>query len=134
MKTVYCTYCSKQKSEEEGEIPAIQRYLSQRIAQVNLMAMMDGVPFFILSGEYGFIPSDFPLPYYDHLLQPAEVSIMAARAAEQMKNIGIEQVNYYSNNVEQDSTLAPYRAVIEKTCQTAGVQLKILYFPDKVED
>lgn len=134
MKTAYCTYCSKQKSEEDGEIPAIQRYLSQRIAQVNLKAMMDGCPFFILSGRYGFIPADYPLPFYDHLLQPEEVNRMAARAAQQMKDIGLESLNYYSNKPDQDATLLPYMAVIEKTCQLVGVTLNIQYFPNKLDD
>jgi hypothetical protein len=134
MKTAYCTYCSKQKSDEEGNLPAIQRYISQRIAQVNLMAMMDGVPFFILSGQYGFIPSDYPLPYYDHLLQPEEVNQMSARAAQQIKEAGLETLNYLSNNPAGDESLLPYQALIEKTCQLTGVKLNIQYFTDKIDD
>ncbi len=134
MKTAYCTYCSKQKSEEDGEIPAIQRYTSQRIAQVSLKAMMDGVPFFILSGKYGFISQEQPLPYYDHLLQKEEVSRMAAKAAAQLKEAGLETITYYSNDPEKDESILSYQAVIEKTCQLVGIKLVIQYFPDTVED
>jgi hypothetical protein len=134
MKTAYCTYCSKQKSDEEGDLPAIQRYRSQRIAQVNLQAMMDGCAFYILSGKYGLIGPDYPLPYYDHLLQPDEVTGMVQWVAELIKITGVEEIQYFCNDPEQDSTLTPYQMVIEKSCQAAGVGLKIEYFPGKVDD
>jgi hypothetical protein len=134
MKTAYCTYCSKQKSDEEGDLPAIQRYRSQRIAQVSLQAMMDGCVFFILSGKYGLIGPDYPLPYYDHLLQPDEITGMTQRVAEQIRTNGVEEIQYFSNDPEHDSTLTPYQMVIEKSCQAACVQLNIVYFPGMVDD
>lgn len=134
MKPMYCTYCSKQKTTDEGEVPAIQRYQSQRIAQVNLKATIDGCPFFILSGKYGIIPSDYPLPYYDHLLSPDEVDAMTTRVGDQLKTFGIGEIQYFTNDPNQDSTLQPYASVIEKSCRMAGIKLTIEYFPDKVED
>jgi len=134
MKPMYCTYCSKQKTTAEGEVPAIQRYQSQRIAQVNLKATIDGCPFFILSGKYGIIPSDYPLPYYDHLLTPEEVDAMSNQVGSQIKTFGIAEIHYFSNDPKQDSTLQPYASVIEKSCRMAGIKLTIEYFPDKVED
>lgn len=134
MKPMYCTYCSKQKTTDEGEVPAIQRYQSQRIAQVNLKATIDGCPFFILSGKYGIIPSDYPLPYYDHLLTPDEVDAMSNQVGSQIKTFEISEIHYFSNDPQQDSTLQPYASVIEKSCRMAGIKLTIEYFPDKVED
>ena len=134
MDTMYCTYCSKQKNMDEGEIPAIQRYQSQRIAQVNLKATIDGCPFFILSGKYGIIPSDYPLPYYDHLLNPEEVDEMAVQVGSQLKTIGLNEIRYFSNNPETDRTLQPYEFVIEKSCRMAGIKLSIEYFEGALED
>jgi hypothetical protein len=134
MNTMYCTYCSKQKSTDEGEIPAIQRYLSQRIAQVNLRATIDGCPFFILSGKYGIIPSDYPLPYYDHRLSVDEVEAMASRVGGQLQAFGVKEIHYFSNDPNLDSTLQPYASVIEKSCRMAGIKLTVEYFPAKLED
>jgi hypothetical protein len=134
MKTAFCTYCSKQKSDEEGDLPAIQRYRSQRIAQVSLQAMLNGCTVYILSGKYGLIAPDYPLPYYDHLLQTDEVSTMVQRVSEQIKAAGMEEIRYFSNNPDLDGTLIPYRMVIEKSCQAAGILLKIDYFQEMVED
>jgi hypothetical protein len=134
MKTAFCTYCSKQKSDEESDLPAIQRYRSQRIARVSLQAMMNGCTFYILSGKYGFIAQDYPLPYYDHLLQPDEVTKMVQMVSGQIKSAGVEEIRYFSNNPDFDATLIPYRMVIEKSCQAVGVQLNIEYFPGMVDD
>ena len=134
IKKAYCTYCSRQKSDDEGKIPALQRYRSQRIAQVNLRATIDGYPFYILSGSYGFIPATYPLPYYDHLLLPEEVDRMVERAARQMQDAGLETLNYYSNDPEYDPNLLPYQTVIVKTCQIVGVKLDLSYFPKTMDD
>ena len=52
---VFCTYCSRQKSAEAGNVPAIRRYQSERIAKVHRVTQEVGVQFLILSGEFGLL-------------------------------------------------------------------------------
>ncbi|MGH7600908.1 MAG: hypothetical protein ACREOI_31505, partial [bacterium] len=77
--TAFCTYCSALKSQAPGNIPAMQRYQSLRIRKVCQAAMELGLEFYILSGEFGLIPSQQPIPFYDHLLRPEEVPVMVER-------------------------------------------------------
>jgi len=64
--TALCTYCSATKNRTPGEISAVQRYRSSRIERVYKAACTLGLPFRILSGEYGLVPPERPIPDYDH--------------------------------------------------------------------
>jgi hypothetical protein len=59
----FCTYCSASKSQAPGNIPAIQRYQSRRIRKVCQAATTLGLKFYILSGEFGLISPQQPIPF-----------------------------------------------------------------------
>ncbi len=92
-----CTYCSKRKSETPGCVPAIERYLDERIHKVGAAAALLGLDFYILSGEYGLILPAHPIPWYDHLLRPDEVGQLAERMAGQIRQYGVEGIIYLTN-------------------------------------
>ena len=82
---LFATYCSAEKDGAEGELPAIERYTSERIQGVAAAAKGAQAKFGILSGQFGLITGEHPLPYYDHLLQPEEVSTRAEGAVETLR-------------------------------------------------
>ena len=116
----FCTYCSAAKSLEEGDIPAIQRYLDPRIHNVHEAASTLGLDFYILSGEYGLIPPDEPIPWYDHLLQTGEVDELVERMAAQIRQHNIEGIVYFTNSTSSDRSLIPYRDAIVAACSRAS--------------
>ena len=122
----FCTYCSKRKSETPGDIPAIQRYLDARIRRVYEAACLLGLDFYILSGEFGLISHDQPIPWYDHLLQVEEVEGLAEQMVYQMRQYGIEGVVYFTNPVADDAKLIPYRDAILAACSRASCPCTIV--------
>lgn len=92
---VFCTYCSDDKDRSHEELPAIQRYRSNRIQSVYNAAMSLGFKFLILSGEYGILEASDPIPYYDHLLQSSEVSEHTKRVADQMEAQNEDEAKKY---------------------------------------
>jgi len=121
MNSAFCTYCSADKSEESGNVPAIRRYLSSRIDRIYSAATELGLPFFILSGKYGLIPPERPIPWYDHLLTPGEVPAMSDVVAQQMHRLGIASIVYFSKVISGNDDLFPYCAVFLTACTLASV-------------
>ena len=115
----FCTYCSASKSVEEGDLPAIQRYLDPRIHKVYEAAYTLGLDFYILSGEYGLVTPDEPIPWYDHLLLTEEVGELVERMAAQIRQHYIEGIVYFTNSISDDSSLIPYRDAIVAACNRA---------------
>ncbi len=66
MSIAICTLCSRDKNEEVGLLPARERYVSERIRNVERIANELGVPFYIVSGKFGLLQADELIPYYDH--------------------------------------------------------------------
>jgi tetratricopeptide (TPR) repeat protein len=122
---IHCTYCSASKNKSAGLLPAIERYTSPRIARVGGLARQEGVPFWILSGEYGLIPQSYPIRWYDHRLVEAEVLALARRVVEQLKEGGISQVVYFEPLAADGAGAKPYREVMETACVPASVTLEV---------
>jgi hypothetical protein len=121
--TVFCTYCSAEKDPSEGELPAIQRYLSPRIQSVYAAAKRLGLRFLILSGEFGILEPDDPIPYYDHLLLPSEVPEHAKRVADQLKDLDVKDMIFFTRS---DAAVKPYLECMKSACQIAGAELKFV--------
>jgi|SRR3990172_12755428 len=120
---VLCTNCSASKEPAKGLVPAFKRYVSERIDQVQEMAEHEGVHFYILSGKFGLVDWNQPLPPYDHLLLPEEVSQLVETVTRQLTDKGITRVDYYTRSPKVDSQLLPYLNTIEKACSLTGVEL-----------
>ncbi len=117
-----CTICCAAKRQDEGLLPARQRYLSPRIAQVGAESRDTGRPFLILSGELGLIGADEKIPWYENLLTRESVSELVSRVIGQLGECEIERLRFFSR-ARDTPGWAPYVEVIERACAEAGVAL-----------
>lgn len=124
--TIFCTYCSAEKEIAEELLPALRRYRSERIRRIHQAALVAGCGFYILSGEYGLLAPDEPIPYYDHLLTDDEIEMHAFKLAEQIKRYSITQTVFFTLPVSWDEKLAPYHAALRLACTIASVQLSFV--------
>lgn len=129
LMTVFCTYCSAKKDRSLGELPAIQRYQSHRIKSVYIAAISLGYKFLILSGKYGILEPSDPIPYYDHLLQPSEVSELSKRVADQLEALGVKNITFFTRSFSDDENLKPYFNCIKFASQKKGIKLKFVDLP-----
>jgi hypothetical protein len=119
----YCTVCSKEKSKAPGLVPAINRYDSERIQSISQLAEKAGRGFLILSGEYGLIDAQQPIPWYDHLLVAKEVKVMAQKVAAQLKGLNVQHLTFYGIDEKLDISWQPYWEVIRQSTKSAGIEL-----------
>lgn len=126
----FCTYCSKVKTSEPGNVPAIVRYMSQRIRSVYASALSVGQRFFILSGKYGLMSAAQPIPYYDHLLQIHETDALSQKVADQLKQVGLRRLFYFTKAIDNDEKLRPYFITVERACQVASIVFVAITLPD----
>ena len=123
---IICTYCSKTKREDGGFLPAIRRYQSGRILELGILADAKGVEFMILSGEYGLIDREYPLPFYDHLLQSWEVDKLSNRVATTLCMAGVREIEYHTADPDMVAPIRPYLTVMETACSRASVDLEVV--------
>lgn len=117
---VFCTYCSKSKNHEPGDIPAICRYESRRIERVYQAACSLGLRFFILSGKFGLVRPEHCIPYYDHALNREEVPAMAELVGSQIKEYAISGFVYFTRPLAGDDKIVPYHDVLVSACRSSS--------------
>ena len=121
MRSVLVTYCSRAKRLDKAKLPARQRYVSERIRCLVFTAREEGRGCLILSGKYGLIDVEEPIPYYDHLLVADEVEGLVEDVVEQLRRHGVASVEYHTVNPDEVVEVRPYRALIHRACIQAGV-------------
>ncbi|MDX2034366.1 MAG: hypothetical protein SF339_27070 [Blastocatellia bacterium] len=124
--TVFCTYCSAEKETSTGPLPALERYRSDRIRRIHQAAQSAGCGFRILSGEYGLIDGQAPIPWYDHLLVADEVPAQAALLAGQLRQARISQLLFFTLPVSVDEKLAPYHEALRRACRETATPLSFV--------
>lgn len=129
MKRALCTYCSAPKREDHGLLPAVERYLSKRIRMLALRAAWSRDEFFILSGEYGLLGPDDPIPWYDHLLIASEVEALVPAVERRLRERGIALLEYHTAPLADVPQVRPYFDLISGACKRAGVELEIVMLP-----
>lgn len=117
----FITYCSRNKSDAPGKLPAIGRYNSSRIEKAMQVARSQGGSFFILSGEFGLIAPQDPIPWYDHMLLPEEVDSMADRIADQLKQYS--DVTFF---YKPGDFMAPYLASVKQASDRFGIKVSLV--------
>jgi len=125
----WCTYCSADKRTDPEPLPALERYLDDRIHALAAAAEAAGVAFLILSGEYGLLRPEAPIPWYDHLLQQEAVDSLAAKVSEQLTALGCTELTYYTVSEAADPKIVPYRNTITQACAIADTELMIIMVP-----
>jgi hypothetical protein len=120
------TYCSGPKRHDPGGLPAVKRYLSERI---NALAAVAGPDLRILSGEFALLEPDEYIPWYDHLLTADEVHEMSVTVADQLVEWEPELVEYHTADPESVTQVRPYLEVMERACRFAGIPLEVVLLP-----
>lgn len=123
---ILCSYCSAAKRLDEGPLPAIERYRSDRLRALWHRGIVDGTPLHILSGQFGLLAAEAPIPWYDHLLAAREIDAMAARVAQALRALGVTAVRYHTASPHEAPDIAPYLAVMRAACAAAEAQLTIV--------
>ncbi len=126
---IVVTYCSGPKRKDGGLLPAIDRYLSERIRSLHRQAIANADEFRILSGEFGLLAADQPIPWYDHLLSTEEVGNLAEKVATDLSGLQANTVEYHTADPEQFPDVIAYREVIEAACLVFGINLEVVLLP-----
>lgn len=121
---VVLTTCTPDKAQDPGLLPAVERYRGPWVDKALARSRDSGCPLFFLSGVYGIIPADEPLPLYDHALQPEEVDTLVIRATAQLQSHGITTITALLRPPATPGW-APYHQVLEASCQRVGLALSI---------
>lgn len=123
---IVCSYCSAAKRDDEGPLPALERYRSERLRDLARQAGGGGAPLFILSGRFGLLAPDEPIPWYDHLLSADEAPAMAHRVARRLRELGVTEVEYHTAAAAAVAPVRPYLATMRAACAEAGAALTIV--------
>lgn len=123
---ILATYCSSLKNESAEPLPAEDLYNSERIQLVSRKAQARSLPFFILSGKFGLIKSSTLIPYYDHLLIEKELITHIPKVVNQIKNAGIDQIEFYMKPLDSDSNLKTYLNCISEACKITQTKVKVI--------
>ena len=129
MSRAICTYCSAPKHDGDGLLPATERYISRRIQVLAIRAAWERQLFLILSGEFGLLQPEDPIPWYDHLLTTAEVEPMTARVVGQLQAYNLDIVEYHTAPLADVPAVRPYFDLISAACSRAGVVLDVCMLP-----
>jgi hypothetical protein len=127
---LYMTYCSRDKRDDKEDLPAVERYVSDRIRRVRDAAAAAQCYFMILSGSYGFLDAQQKIPYYDHLLTEEEVGDMVQTVQQQLdqyaeKHKGAPATLKYFE-VQEDPYVGPYKRVVQLICEHYSIDLEII--------
>ena len=125
----YCTYCSAPKSDAPGDVPAVERYQSQRIRSLADAAGREGCPMWIVSGRYGLLAPSEPIPWYDTLLKDEDVSGLVTACVETLSASGVKALVYSTACVNLAPEVAPYLRLVRLACEGAGVALEVVTLP-----
>ena len=122
---LFATYCSADKEASPGNLPATERYLSERISGVYANALSTGNRFAILSGRFGLISPDTPIPNYDHLLQVDEIGPMVQRVATTLNDWEVTTVKWFTVAFEMDPNVARYHNVMSQAAAEIGAEFDL---------
>jgi len=149
MKTIFITYCSKEKDESSELLEAIKRYKSNRIQKVYKTSQLVTVDFMILSGEFGLLKSTDKIPYYDHLLLMEEVNKYTKKLIKQLveinntrprlrepqaseKNKEKIRIVFFTEYLKNDVNLKPYQISIKTACDKLNIKFIMIEMEKEV--
>ena len=132
--SLVCTICCREKDHSPGLLPASRRYLSDRIRRVYQLAREAGLGFVILSGRFGLISPDQPIPYYDQLLREDEAKEMSGRVADFLKKNEVKKIIFLLPDPELDPHVRPYLNSMKHGARKAGAALEVITLPPYPEN
>jgi len=121
--TYACTYCSREKSDAPGDIPAKERYSSKRIKEVLDICARRNLPLLFLSGKYGLIKAEKEISFYNQRLVDELVPQITELAIKQAKELEISELIFFTKS--SNDKLRPYYEVMEAVSKQLGINLII---------
>lgn len=123
-KPLYITICSRKKSTAKGNLPARDRYLSNRIQKVIDYAARDNATMMILSGKYGLISPATMIPFYDHLLQHEEISSLQPKVVKTLSALLPSEIVFYIPK-DTDESWEPYIELIKQSLNRLNLHYRL---------
>lgn len=124
MNTVlHLTVCSREKKHTDEQLPAIERYTDERIKKV-MLGVAPHEDFRILSGKFGLLKAEDPIPYYDHLLQLNETDQLNVSVIAALKRLNPSKIIFHTYSLQSDPNLHPYHLLLEKATKECGIALE----------
>jgi hypothetical protein len=117
------TPCCARKRAEPAPLPACERYLAPRIAEVLAVARELHAPVRILSGVYGLLAPEDLVPHYDLRLDHAGVPAHAERVTRQLARVAPATVVWIAPGAAADPHVQPYLDVLEQAAAAVGARL-----------
>ncbi len=121
--TFYCTYCSKNKNNDNNLIPAHLRYSSKRIRWLYEKSINDGNKLLILSGKYGIITAEEPIKYYDQLLLEKHIKKHSKLIEDQLSKLKISKIIFFHQPIFSDLYLSNYIKCISMACSNKKIDI-----------
>ena len=126
---IVCTICCREKDKAEGDLPAIQRYKSKRIDTVAGLARKAHRPLVILSGKYGLIDADKPIPYYDKLMGTDDVGDIIGKNIFFLEENKVGKVIFICPDPVIDPHVKPYLRSIQAAARGTACELETIFVP-----
>jgi dipeptidyl aminopeptidase/acylaminoacyl peptidase len=119
-KIAYVAIASGKKSKLPENLPAVERYQGAWVQDVYLWARRDQVLFYIFSGEFGLVEENFPTPPDDHVLMPEDVSAIAIRTTELLKDENIRRLVLFTPDAKDNPWVYIYLGCLQVAAGLAG--------------
>jgi hypothetical protein len=123
------TICCREKDRAAGLLPAVRRYRSRRIVRIAELAGETGLDLAILSGLYGLIDAEEPIPYYDRLMGEGDITRVTEVNREYLRRREIDGVIFFLPDPAIDPHVKPYLKSMEGAAAAAGCGLKVFFIP-----
>jgi len=119
-KTAYVAIASGKKNKQPENLLAVERYLGAWVQDVYHWSRRDQVLFYIFSGEFGLVEEDFPTPPDDHVLMPEDVSAIAIRTTELLKDESISRMVLFTPGAKDNPWVYIYLGCLQVAAGLAG--------------
>ncbi len=119
------TYCSKDKRKDKKPLPAIERYVSDRIEKVWQKAQRENRPMLILSGLLGLVRPETPIMWYEKLLMPDDVGAMVDLVSHHLLGLRVEAVEYVTKDLWLAPEVKPYHDLLAAACKRQHVEMTV---------
>ncbi|QQS30533.1 MAG: hypothetical protein IPM47_06255 [Sphingobacteriales bacterium] len=126
---LFITPCCKEKTTDLGLIPAILRYTDPRISEIYSLSLSKPASFGILSGKYGLIFAEEPIPWYDEVLTLETWRPLTATIKKQLKQFQASEVLYFAKNHHLHQSWEPYYLAIQISCQALNLPYVFIEIP-----
>jgi len=126
---IFCTICCREKDRAKEDLPARRRYKSQRITTVAGLAREAHRPLVILSGKYGLIDADEPIPYYDKLMGIDDLGDIIGKNISFLEGNKVGKVIFICPDPAIDPHVKPYLRSIQAAARGTACELETIFVP-----